>query len=295
MRPLYKILLLFLLVSLAACSDSEENEPTPEEKPNYPTCSFSQIGLTEIITSDMQPVTSTQTYLYNDEGRLTTYIGRQSVTAAGQLFEWADTTTVSYGDRQAVITESTGTVLTYTLNNRGYATSCTLQPPSGSPRTYTFTYYTNYDEGYFLKNISETISGAVYSSLDIEESATHSLRIVQRVENVEQGFTASTSADTPSANTSELPCLFLTETYPLSLHATAIYGKLLGEPLINLINQIVPDSDGTSTEIITYDYTLDGRGLVSTCQETIRHKEADSSEESYKRTIYYTLTLPDRP
>lgn len=117
---------LLLLGGLAACSDDNNGNDTPEPEPSTcPTTPFSKIELKEVIESDAQPVTATHTYLYNSAGRLTSYTGKQSFTAGDELFEIENTTTVEYKDHQAVITDEAGTVSTYTLNDKGYATTCT--------------------------------------------------------------------------------------------------------------------------------------------------------------------------
>lgn len=135
---------LLLLGGLAACSDDNNGNDTPEPEPStYPTTPFSKIELKEVIESDAQPVTATHTYLYNSAGRLTSYTGKQSFTAGDELFEIENTTTVEYKDHQAVITDEAGTVSTYTLNDKGYATTCTSQDMAGNTRTYTFSYLIN--------------------------------------------------------------------------------------------------------------------------------------------------------
>jgi len=102
---------LLLLGGLAACSDDNNGNDTPEPEPStYPTTPFSKIELKEVIESDAQPVTATHTYLYNSAGRLTSYTGKQSFTAGDELFEIENTTTVEYKDHQAVITDEAGTV-----------------------------------------------------------------------------------------------------------------------------------------------------------------------------------------
>lgn len=149
---------LLLLGGLAACSDDNNGSDTPEPEPStYPTTPFSKIELKEVIESDAQPVTATHTYLYNSAGRLTGYTGKQSFTAGDELFEIENTTTVEYKDHQAVITDEAGTVSTYTLNDKGYATTCTSQDMAGNTRTYTFSYLINTEDKYYLENITEKL------------------------------------------------------------------------------------------------------------------------------------------
>lgn len=76
--------------------------------------------------------------------------------------------------------------------------------------------------------------------------------------------------------------------YPLSMHAVAIYGKILGEPTNYLITQLIPDSNGESEETTTYTYTLDNRGIVTSCHAVVRHIR-NGYEQDYTRTVNYTI------
>ena len=87
---------------------------------------------------------------------------------------------------------------------------------------------------------------------------------------------------------SEIPSLFITDMYPLSMHAVAIYGKILGEPANYLITQLIPDSNGESEETTTYTYTLDNRGIVTSCHAVVRHIR-NGYEQDYTRTVNYTI------
>lgn len=258
---------LLLLGGLAACSDDNNGSDTPEPEPStYPTTPFSKIELKEVIESDAQPVTATHTYLYNSAGRLTSYTGKQSFTAGDELFEIENTTTVEYKDHQAVITDEAGTVSTYTLNDKGYATTCTSQDMAGNTRTYTFSYLINTEDKYYLENITEKLDdGKEYSFITIDYSNFRALRIQQKVDTFEHNSTATT----PSG-------------------AVAIYGKILGEPANYLITQLIPDSNGESEETTTYTYTLDNRGIVTSCHAVVRHIR-NGYEQDYTRTVNYTI------
>lgn len=170
---------LLLLGGLAACSDDNNGNDTPEPEPStYPTTPFSKIELKEVIESDAQPVTATHTYLYNSAGRLTSYTGKQSFTAGDELFEIENTTTVEYKDHQAVITDEAGTVSTYTLNDKGYATTCTSQDMAGNTRTYTFSYLINTEDKYYLENITEKLDdGKEYSFITIDYSNFRAMKL----------------------------------------------------------------------------------------------------------------------
>lgn len=76
--------------------------------------------------------------------------------------------------------------------------------------------------------------------------------------------------------------------YPLSMHAVAIYGKILGEPANYLITQLIPDSNGESEETTTYTYTLDNRGIVTSCHAVVRHIR-NGYKQDYTRTVNYTI------
>ena len=285
------ILSLLLLGGLTACSDDNNGSDTPESEPStYPTTSFSKIELKEVIESDAQPVTSTHTYLYNSAGRLAGYTGKQSFTAGGELFEMENTTTVEYKEHQAVITDEAGTVSTYTLNDRGYATNCISQDIAGNTRTYTFSYLTNTEGKYYLENITEKLNdGKEYSSVTIDYSNFRALRIQQKVDTFEYNSTATTPSGDELANTSEIPSLFITEIYPLSMHAAAIYGKILGEPFHTMITKIIPDQNEEGNEITTYTYTLDERGIVTSCKAETSYLDKYGYTRSHIRTINYTI------
>lgn len=287
------MLSLLLLGGLAACSDDNNGSDTPEPEPStYPTTPFSKIELKEVIESDAQPVTATHTYLYNSAGRLTGYTGKQSFTAGDELFEIENTTTVEYKDHQAVITDEAGTVSTYTLNDKGYATTCTSQDMAGNTRTYTFSYLINTEDKYYLENITERLdNGKEYSSITIDYNNFRALRIQQKVDAFEHNSTATTPSGDEIANISEIPSLFITDMYPLSMHAVAIYGKILGEPANYLITQLIPDSNGESEETTTYTYTLDNRGYrhFLPCSRQA-YKERLRAGLHTRRELYHRIT-----
>ncbi len=114
------------------------------------------------------------------------------------------------------------------------------------------------------------------------------MRIQQKVDTFEHNSTATTPSGNEIANISEIPSLFITDMYPLSMHAVAIYGKILGEPANYLITQLIPDSNGESEETTTYTYTLDNRGIVTSCHAVVRHIR-NGYEQDYTRTVNYTI------
>ncbi|MEL5895314.1 DUF4595 domain-containing protein [Bacteroides sp. GD17] len=276
---------LLLIGGLAACSDDDNNGKEEPEPAVHPVTSFSKIQLKEVVESDAEPVIVTQTYLYDKSGRLYSYTYLQNFNAGGETFEIEGGSSVEYSDHQAVVTDDTGTVSTYTLNDKGYAVNCTRQEPGANLRTYTFSYLVNTEDKHYLTNITEKLGdGAVYSSVDIEFSGFRSIHIKQKVGDFEHAGTAITSPGDEIANVSEIPYPYLADQHPLSMHTVAIYGKLLGEPFDYLITQLSPDNNEESKEITTYTYTLDDRGIVTSCREVTNSYGVD-----YRRTVNYTI------
>lgn len=163
------------------------------------------------------------------------------------------------------------------------------QDMAGNTRTYTFSYLINTEDKYYLENITEKLDdGKEYSFITIDYSNFRALRIQQKVDTFEHNSTATTPSGNEIANISEIPSLFITDMYPLSMHAVAIYGKILGEPANYLITQLIPDSNGESEETTTYTYTLDNRGIVTSCHAVVRHIR-NGYEQDYTRTVNYTI------
>ncbi len=276
--------LSLLFVGMTAC-DNNEDPDNGKPNGNYPTISFSKIQLSEDSSIEGTPtVTTTQTYLYN-QGRVTDFNTLQKYTVAGETTEMKSATTIVYDDNhQAIVTDEYGNVSTYTLNDKGYATKCIRQEVS-TTRTYTFSYIINTEDKYYLKKITEsTKEGEIYASIDVDYEIYRALRITQKVDTYEQKYTATTSPDNEIANLSEIPCLFLAELYPMSLHSAALYGKLLGEPFDTLITQIIPDGNAVNNEITHYSYKTNSNGIVTSCNETI-----NSGGSDYYRTVKYVI------
>lgn len=289
---------LLFIGGLTACSDSDNEQPENLESVNifvcsngleipntgYPVTNFSQIKLSELKTGDAQPVTLTQTYNYK-AGRIASFISLQKFIAGGESFEIENITNVVHEDHKVIVTDEINNVSTYTLNDKGYAVSCIRQEMDGKVRSYTFSYLTNTAGKYFLKNITETLDGdRIYSTINIDYNSYRALHITQKVDVYEQTYIANTPADTEIANTSEIPFLFLTELYPLSLHATVIYGKLLGDTYNTLITQLAPEENTESNETTTYSYSLDQRGIITSNKELTK-----SYGKDYVRTVNYAI------
>lgn len=273
-----KKLTLALLVAAIGITACENDTDGSDNRPAVP---FSKIQLSENSPAEagVPTVTTTQTYLY-DRGLLTGSTTVQSYSVQGETMKIENYATVTYDGQQAVVTDNFGNVSTYLLNDRGYAVQCTRQE-AGTTRTYTFSYFDT--EGkYYLEHLAESINGEPYASIDIDYSNLRALRIVQHTDTYEQAYTAASNNGTP--NHSEVPSLFLTSLYPLSLHTAALYGKLLGEPFEMLTDEITPDGNTESREVTRYTYSFDGRNLITSCKEV-----TNSYGTSYTRTVNYTI------
>lgn len=271
---------LVVLAAVTACKDDDE----PANSGNRPAVSFTKIQLTEDspFEAGVPTVTTTQTYLYN-QGLLTGCTTVQSYSVQGEPTEMENATTVTYDERRAIVTDDAGNVSTYLLNDKGYATGCTRQE-AGTTRTYTFSYFTAPEGKCYLENITESMNGEVYASIDIDYSNYRALRITQKVDTYEQAYTASTPASDGITNRSEVPCLFFAGLYPLSLHPAALYGQLLGEPFNILIDRITPDGNTESKEVTNYTYSFDKRNVITSCKEVI-----NSYGTNYIRTVNYVI------
>lgn len=275
---------LLFIGGLTACSDNNEGSDIPDN-PGYPVTHFSKIELKEVKEEPGAPaVTVTQTYDYS-AGRLINFTSTQSFVAGGELFKIENATNVVYGDHQAVVTDEINNISTYTLDDNGYAISCVRQEMDGKIRSYTFDYLINTEGKYFLKNITETLDGnKSYSSINIDYSSYRTLRITQQVDKSEQTYIASTSTGNETANTSEIPYLFLTDLYPLSFHSVAIYGKFLGDAYNTLITDLRPEDNSGSNETTTYTYRFDKKDVDISCSELTKSYGTD-----YARTVDYIM------
>lgn len=276
---------LFILIGITACDDNEASG-SGNEKGNYPVTSFNKIQLSANNPFELgaPPVTTTQTYLFN-RSKLTEYIIQQNYTVLNEPTEIKNTTTLIYNDREVAVTDDAGNLSTYTLNDEGYAMKCTQQEGS-SIRIYTFSYLINTKGKYYLEKITESINGREdYASVKIDYSTPGTMRITQKVDTYQQAYTATTvTTNNEIANLSEIPCLFLTELYPLTLHSAALYGKLLGEPFDILIEQITPDGNAESNETVKYTYQTNAYGVVTSVQEV-----TNSYGTNYLRTVNYVI------
>ncbi|MDO4163017.1 MAG: DUF4595 domain-containing protein [Bacteroides sp.] len=280
-----RICFVSLLLPLLLVSCSDDKEATVEEE--SAEVSYRQVTLTEVMTSDAQPVTNTQTYLYADD-LLTSYTMLQSFEANGEEMSMESTTSVTYSGNQVLVSDDSGNELTYTLDtDHGCATACVWQQGGGSVRQYTFSYTDTSAGKHLLSYLTETLEDAStpYSTVSIDYTDEQAPIISIRIDTYEQSYqlTVPTSS-AGTANVSHLPCLFFTESYPLSVHAVALYGGLLGDAFDTLVTALQPTNNSESEEITTYTYTTDSDDILTSCvAKTV------SYGSTYRRTINYEI------
>ena len=224
---------LFMAAILVACSDDDQNE-YPEDIP-YPD--VTEISISETVTSDTDPVSKEETYLFSNN-LLTTHTTTQTFYGQSISYEVGFT----YSGNQATFTDDSGNIATYTLGNDGYAESCVYKM-NGQTREYAF----SYSHGY-LTQIDEKIDGEPYSGVQLQYQSGN----LQTIRANGQNILCQAGDD---INTYHLPCLALYDIYPLSYHIDAIYARLLGKGSIHLITRTAPE--GNEKEWTTYTYLLD--------------------------------------
>lgn len=266
-RGLYPYLWGLLLLCMACGESSDEGEAPEPEIPTaseFPYTAFRSIETSEVQHSDAQAVTLIRTFGYNGEGKIVSYTMCQRYQAV-EAVEMKRTTTVSHGEGTVVVTEETGNSYTYTLNDNRRAATCLWQSVNGSQRHYAFSYHTSSTGTPLLKSVTETLQGETQPFASIEVDYDEATPIVtQSLNGATQSHRLTLATGAAGINTATLPPLFLSELYPLSEHLPALYGKLLGEPLPFLVEQVTPIADNDGNESITYTYSLNEEGLPIT-------------------------------
>lgn len=270
---LYSSLLSVLLcLMLSACKE--------DEKEDRIKC----LTITEITGFGPEKVTTVQQFNYTD-GKLIQHVTTQTYTDLLNQGKYTHTvsTSLAYEPGKVIITDDTGIVSTYLLNDYGYAASCTRKEPGGNVRTYLFN-YSPAEDG-ILAGIKEDINENPYSEISITAISSDIMRITEKSNNYQGTFTTTVNDLYPGISNakSRLPYLFLTERYPLSLHVEAYYAHILGEPLSTLPGyQSIEDSD----EITTYSYKSDSNGYVTSCA-----MQTNNSNGSWSRYVEYSYIM----
>lgn len=277
------IYLFFAASILVGCSEDKTSENNDNES-TLPNTTFRKIEVTETHESDAQPVTFTQTYLFDQDGRLENCETTQLIHLT-EPFEMKNNYRITYGNQQVIISDESGNSSTYTLNEEGFATRCVRQESGGDIRNYTFDYQISKEGLYLLSKITETLPDeGDFSCIELKYQTPYSLYIAYHIGDFKQNYLAKISEQEAGdlKNLSEVPFLFLAELHPLSMHLPALYGKFLGEQPRYLYTEIEPENNELSNERVEYKYALDAEGLISSCQIT-----TNSYGEEFKRTINY--------
>ena len=168
MKRIQRNFLFFLFFSLMLTACNEKEEEDTEEK-------IACLTITEATGSGEERVTTEQKFIYED-GKLTRHITKQTYT--DRLLEGEYTHSVSsqisYEPGKVIVTDETGTVSTYQIDEKGYATMCTRKEPGGKIRTYTFSYSTTGDEN--LTGVKESIDGSPYSEISMRVVPAYPMR-----------------------------------------------------------------------------------------------------------------------
>ncbi|WP_300699670.1 DUF4595 domain-containing protein [Bacteroides sp.] len=253
------ILLLLTASIFSACKDEKDTQPIISPFPNV-----SQITLSETISSDGGNVSVKDVYLFTDN-KLFSHSTVQEFY--GQ--ELTQEINCSYANDKAIFTDNNENIATYTLGSNGYATQCTYQM-ANQTREYRFIYSNDY-----LTQIEEDIDGVPYTSITLQYSNGN----LQTICNNALKILCETGND---LNKYQLPCSYLSDVYPLSLHVNAIYARLLGKQSDHLVIRTAPENN--DKEWTDYIYQLDTNNkpttinIATTSTGTVYDKYGNQSE-----------------
>ena len=280
-RPnILKISVLCWGFSALSCQSTHEELSQPDPNPNHSAyVPYRSLTIEEVIPSDDIKMTSTQTFECS-AGKLTNYTGKQ--TYERFEFELTNHSSIVYKDNEAILTDASQTVSTYTLNPYGYATRCIRQEAGGDKRTYTFSYIIDPQDKHYLQEINEMLSDEkIFSHLTIERDKNYSISSIrQEINDQVSTYQFTTDESKETENTSEIPHPFLVEIHPLSMHLEALYGKLLGEPCPYMKRQVIPGEN----EHVTFDFSLNKEAWFTSCKITTTR-----NTQKYTRNISYSF------
>lgn len=262
-----KLLLTVACVLLwSACSDDDMDMLRPHTD-------YQRITLSEVITpTDAQTVSWSQEFRFIN-GQITGSSTSQSFGTGDEQFTITLNEAVTTTGGEVVVTDDEDTTTTYLLDDYGVAAEAIRREAGGDRRNYRFS-YTSSGSYRRLHEIKEYLADTLFARLTFGElptTTTDQWQLTQQVGGHTQTFVLTlVTPQQASGSTSPVPPLFVSELHPLTLHTTALYGKLLGEawPWIGR----AASTEGDSGQC-TYSYTFTTQGQLATCiQSTPQHR-----------------------
>lgn len=274
------IFIVLITVLLWSCSkDNNDNNiiPTEPEEPSTPTGNVEEstqkriiyfatengesnqsiLTVTEIMTTDGY-VNKKETYTFNNTQLIRHFTQQKYYPEFITTYE----TKLDYSENTVIVTDDNGNILTYTLNDDGYATFCKYETAS-QIRFYDFIYTTDN----FLTRIEESIGNTFFSSLDLSYENGDLTSVTTFMNGIENKIMYTAGI---TANSDKLPCIPLSETYPMSTHVEALYAGLLGKTPNHLVAKTQPY--GNDDEWNEYHYSINEAGNISSLKITTHYK-----------------------
>lgn len=274
------IFIVLITVLLWSCSkDNNDNNilPVEPEEPATPTGNIEEstkkriiyfatengesnqsiLTVTEIMTTDGY-VNKKETYTFNNTQLIRHFTQQKYYPEFITTYE----TKLDYSENTVIVTDDNGNILTYTLNDDGYATFCKYETAS-QIRFYDFIYTTDN----FLTRIEESIGNTFFSSLDLSYENGDLTSVTTFMNGMENKIMYTAGI---TANSDKLPCIPLSETYPMSTHVEALYAGLLGKTSNHLVAKTQPY--GNDDEWNEYHYSINEAGNISSLKITTHYK-----------------------
>lgn len=274
------IFIVLITVLLWSCSkDNNDNNilPVEPEEPSTPTGNVEEstqkriiyfatengesnqsiLTVTEIMTTDGY-VNKKETYTFNNTQLIRHFTQQKYYPEFITTYE----TKLDYSENTVIVTDDNGNILTYTLNDDGYATFCKYETAS-QIRFYDFIYTTDN----FLTRIEESIGNTFFSSLDLSYENGDLTSVTTFMNGIENKIMYTAGI---TANSDKLPCIPLSETYPMSTHVEALYAGLLGKTSNHLVAKTQPY--GNDDEWNEYHYSTNEAGNISSLKITTHYK-----------------------
>ncbi len=242
----------------SACSDEGADTVRPHTD-------YQRITLSEVITpADAQTVSWSQEFRFIN-GQIACSTTSQSFGTGDEQFTITLSEAVTTTEGEVVVTDDEGTTTTYLLDDYGVATEAIRREAGGDTRAYRFSYISSGSHRR-LHEMEEYLADTLFARLTFGElptTTTDQWHLTQQVGQHSQTFVLTLVAPQQAADsTSPVPPLFVSELHPLTLHTTALYGKLLGEVWLWVGGAASIDGDAGQC---AYSYTFTPEGQLATC------------------------------